>query len=272
MKRLDLVSKVEEEARILRSVIEKATKLETGKMDVILSPELSGIAAHESVGHPQEADRILGREGAQAGESYLKKDSLGYKIGSSEANVSDDPNLVHSNGYCPVDDEGVRAAEEAAHSGWRDHRVPPEQEHLGRARGQEQRVGQVGRLQQGADHQDVEHVRRARRPHGRGAHQGGEARDILQVIHRMEHRRQEAQPAVRRPRGVQDQERELGTLVKAPVLEITTPALWGSVRARAGPFESATCGKGGPDAGHPCLDGRTRHPARRREDRDEVRG
>ena len=48
VKRLDLVSKVEEEARILRSVIEKATKLETGKMDVILSPELSGIAAHES--------------------------------------------------------------------------------------------------------------------------------------------------------------------------------------------------------------------------------
>jgi len=44
--------KVEEEARILRDVIAKATKLEAGKMDVILSPELSGIAAHESGGAP----------------------------------------------------------------------------------------------------------------------------------------------------------------------------------------------------------------------------
>ena len=76
-------------------------------MDVVLSPELSGIAAHESVGHPQEADRILGREGAQAGESYLSRDSLGMKVGSEEANVSDDPTLAHSNGYSPVDDEGV---------------------------------------------------------------------------------------------------------------------------------------------------------------------
>src|SRR5208283_224621 len=98
VKRLDLAAKLEEEARILRQVLTKATKSPTGVMDVLLSPELSGIAAHESVGHPQEADRILGREGAQAGESYLKKDSLGYKIGSREANVSDDPTLAHSNG------------------------------------------------------------------------------------------------------------------------------------------------------------------------------
>ncbi len=77
-----------------------------GVMDVILSPELSGIAAHESVGHPQEADRILGREGAQAGESYLKKDSIGFKVGSREANISDDPTLAHSNGYAPSTTRG----------------------------------------------------------------------------------------------------------------------------------------------------------------------
>ena len=107
VKRIRLVECVEEEAETLMMVVGKAQKAPTGIMDVLLSPELSGIAAHESVGHPQEADRILGREGAQAGESYLSKDSLGMRVGSEEANVSDDPGLPHSNGYSPVDDEGV---------------------------------------------------------------------------------------------------------------------------------------------------------------------
>ena len=107
VERLDLVKRVEREAKTLGEVLRKATKPPEGTIDVVLSPELSGIAAHESVGHPQEADRILGREGAQAGESYLKRDSLGLKIGSTEANVSDDPTLLNSNGFSPVDDEGV---------------------------------------------------------------------------------------------------------------------------------------------------------------------
>ena len=177
-------------------------------MDVILSPELSGIAAHESVGHPQEADRILGREGAQAGESYLKKDSIGYKIGSREANISDDPTLVHSNGYCPVDDEGVTGDKEAADRRREDHRVPAEQEHRGRAQGQEQRVGQGG-----IDFNREPIIRMSNTfvepgdySQG-GADQGGQERHLLQVIHRVEHRRQEAEPEVRRARGLPHQER-----------------------------------------------------------------
>jgi Predicted Zn-dependent proteases and their inactivated homologs len=50
-----------------------------------LAPEISGIMAHESVGHPFEADRILGREAAQAGESYLGRDAVGSRVGSPEA-------------------------------------------------------------------------------------------------------------------------------------------------------------------------------------------
>jgi hypothetical protein len=57
-------------------------KLLKGKYDVILSPELVGIASHESCGHPYEADRILGREAAQAGKSFVSKEMLGEKIGS----------------------------------------------------------------------------------------------------------------------------------------------------------------------------------------------
>ncbi|HLQ06790.1 MAG TPA: TldD/PmbA family protein, partial [Nitrososphaerales archaeon] len=107
VKRINLVDKIEEEARAMGRVLKTATKPPADSLDIVLSPELSGIAAHESVGHPQEADRVLGREGAQAGESYLKASSLGRKIGSAEANVSDDPTLIHSNGFVPVDDEGV---------------------------------------------------------------------------------------------------------------------------------------------------------------------
>src|SRR5271155_969399 len=98
VKRIRLFELVEEEAQTLVEVLDRAEKAPTGIMDVVLSPELSGIAAHESVGHPQEADRILGREGAQAGESYLSRDSLGMKVGSDEAYVSDDPTIAHSNG------------------------------------------------------------------------------------------------------------------------------------------------------------------------------
>jgi TldD protein len=50
---------------------------------------------------------------------------------------------------------------------------------------------------------------------------------------------------------------EIGELVKAPVLEITTPALWGSVKARGKrmEFEAATCGKGDPMQGVPVWTG-----------------
>ena len=109
VKRIGIVEKVEEEANVMGKVLRNSRPPPTDTLDVVLSPELSGIAAHESVGHPQEADRVLGREGAQAGESYLKANSLGTKIGSDQANVSDDPTLLHSNGYVPVDDEGVVA-------------------------------------------------------------------------------------------------------------------------------------------------------------------
>jgi TldD protein len=46
-------------------------------------------------------------------------------------------------------------------------------------------------------------------------------------------------------------------LVKAPVLEITTPRLWSSVKARSRTleFEAATCGKGDPQQGAPVWTG-----------------
>ena len=99
---------VESEARKMVKII-NAKRNKKGKYDVILAPELVGIVVHESCGHPLEADRILGREAAQAGESYAKIDSIGKKIGSEKVTIVDDPTVKGSYGFYLFDDEGVKA-------------------------------------------------------------------------------------------------------------------------------------------------------------------
>ena len=91
-----------------RSLLE-GKKSPEGKMDIVVSPMVSGIAAHESCGHPTEADRVLGREASQAGKSFIGPDGLGMKVGSEVVNVCDDPTLPHAIAYYETDDEGVRA-------------------------------------------------------------------------------------------------------------------------------------------------------------------
>jgi TldD protein len=78
-------------------------------MDVIACPQVVGIMVHESAGHPYEADRIFGREAAQAGESFIEKDMIGHQIGNEAVNVVDDPTLPNSYGHYLYDNEGVEA-------------------------------------------------------------------------------------------------------------------------------------------------------------------
>ena len=105
----DLREKVREKADVLSKIITKAKKPPQGDIDVILGPDVSGIISHENCGHPHEADRILGREGAQAGESYLKEHEIGFKIGNECVNVFEDPTIMGSYGFYLYDDEGVKA-------------------------------------------------------------------------------------------------------------------------------------------------------------------
>jgi TldD protein len=86
----------------------KAGSPPRGRMDVILSPEIVGLSVHESIGHPSEADRVLGREAAQAGLSY-RRDYKEPVIGSSHVTVYDDPTIPGSYGFYLYDDEGVPA-------------------------------------------------------------------------------------------------------------------------------------------------------------------
>jgi TldD protein len=57
-----------------------------------------------------EADRILGREASQAGESYVKPEYINnYRVGGEHATVIDDPTIPGSYGFYLYDDEGVKA-------------------------------------------------------------------------------------------------------------------------------------------------------------------
>lgn len=105
----DLEQYVSDEAHTLQRVLTKGRAPPTGPVDVICGPEVTGIATHESCGHPYEADRILGREAAQAGESFVSLDMMGQQIGSEHVSVIDDPTIPHSYGFYLYDDEGVPA-------------------------------------------------------------------------------------------------------------------------------------------------------------------
>jgi TldD protein len=109
VKSMNLVGIAKEEAEAMSKVLLEGRSVVPGRYDVVVGGEVSGIIAHEACGHPQEADRILGREAAQAGESYLKRNMLGRRIGSPAVSVSDLPSIPNSNGFYLYDDEGVRA-------------------------------------------------------------------------------------------------------------------------------------------------------------------
>ena len=73
---------------------------------VVMNPDFVALLAHEILGHPSEADRVLGKEMAWAGGAWWKN-KLGEKIGSENLNVFDDPTIKESLGWYQFDDEGV---------------------------------------------------------------------------------------------------------------------------------------------------------------------
>jgi TldD protein len=105
----DIKEKVVNKINVLAKIITSAKKPPEGTIDIILGPDVAGIISHENCGHPHEADRILGREGAQAGESYLREHEIGYKVGNECVNIFEDPTIPDSYGFYLFDDEGVKA-------------------------------------------------------------------------------------------------------------------------------------------------------------------
>ncbi|MEM3927217.1 MAG: TldD/PmbA family protein [Desulfurococcaceae archaeon] len=106
----DIPHEAGKEAANLENVLLNGVQPPSEKLDIVLGPEVVGLIVHESAGHPMEADRILGREAAQAGESFVKPYMIGkQKIGNEFATVIEDPGIPGSYGFYLYDDEGVRA-------------------------------------------------------------------------------------------------------------------------------------------------------------------
>ena len=105
---INLQDKISSDIKSIKKAM-KAPAIDRGKMDVVIGPEISGIVAHESAGHPTEYDRIVGREGALAGESFLTGKQYPFQIGSGAVSVIDDPSMKGSFGFYVYDDEGVQS-------------------------------------------------------------------------------------------------------------------------------------------------------------------
>ncbi|MBX5329233.1 MAG: TldD/PmbA family protein [Candidatus Bathyarchaeota archaeon] len=97
-----------ETGRKAESLLEaKAVKTEKDAV-VVLDSNYVALLTHEIVGHPSEADRVLGREAAWAGTTWWAG-KIGEKIGSDYFTAYDDPTVAGTLGYFLYDDEGVKA-------------------------------------------------------------------------------------------------------------------------------------------------------------------
>ncbi|MHA1771514.1 MAG: TldD/PmbA family protein [Candidatus Thorarchaeota archaeon] len=113
IKDAQVIERIGDEVERLKKAATQAKPMKElldGPIDIIVGPEVAGIISHENVGHPSEGDRIMGREGAQAGESFWRDLKLGEsRVGSEAVTVSEDPTIPNTGGFYLYDDEGVKA-------------------------------------------------------------------------------------------------------------------------------------------------------------------
>jgi len=246
-----------EEAYSLSTSLMEARTPPTGEMDVVLGPEVAGIVCHESCGHPAEADRILGREAAQAGETYLKADSLGLRVGSSVVNVVDDPTLPRSFGFYLYDEEGVKARKrvlikegvihEFLHNRETAHQFEVESNASSRstAYNREPIIRMANTFLEPGDYSKEELIE--------GVKHGVYIKNFMEwnIDDRRFNQRYVGLEAYLIEKG------KLMEKVRNPVLEVTTIGLWSAIDAvgKNLNFQAAYCGKGDPMQGIPVWTG-----------------
>jgi len=109
MEQLIYKNKVQQSAQeiaLKTSQLINAKPAKEEKSTVVMNPDFVSLLTHEILGHPSEADRVLGKEMAWAGGAWWKG-KIGEKIGSEKLNVFDDPTIKESLGWYYFDDEGV---------------------------------------------------------------------------------------------------------------------------------------------------------------------
>jgi TldD protein len=248
---------VSEEATTLGRILRAGKQAPKEKLDLVLGPEVTGIVCHESCGHPQEADRILGREAAQAGESYVKRDMIGHRVGTQAVTIVDDPTLPNSYGFYLYDDEGVKArrrtlikegviteflhnretgAEFGLSSNGASRAVSYDREPI---------IRMANTFMLSGDFTEDELVSDVRK--------GVFIKTFMEW--NIDDRRYNERYVGLESYLIEDG--EITIPVRNPILEITTPGLYGSVDAvgKEVQFEAATCGKGEPEQGAPVYHG-----------------
>jgi TldD protein len=257
IERWDVPLRAAKEVDALSLTLLKAESMKEETCDVVLGPEVVGIVSHESSGHPSEADRMLGREAAQAGETYLQRDSISTKIGSDVVNVVEDPTLPRSFGFYLYDDEGVKARRRYL---IKEGRVAE----LLHNRETASEFGVSSNASSRAVSYDREPIVRMSNtfvePGGlefdelvEGVRYGVYIKNFMEwnIDDRRFNQRYVGLEAYRIEDG------ELRGRLRGPILELTTPALWSSVDAvgRDIEFSAASCGKGDPMQGIPVWTG-----------------
>ena len=246
-----------DEAKMLGRLLRESVSPPKGEVDMVLGSEVTGIICHESCGHPHEADRILGREAAQAGESYLKPDMLGHRIGTENVTIIDDPTLPNSYGFYLYDDEGIKAGprtliREGVIAGFLQNRETAAELGVG-SNGAARSVGydrepiirMANTYMKPGDYSREELIE--------GVKHGVYMKSFMEwnIDDRRYNQRYVGLEAYLIEHG------KVTTPVRNPILEVTTPGLYGSVDAvgKEMEFAGATCGKGDPMQGAPVWTG-----------------
>ena len=112
------IEKITDEVNVLSvadEIANKASNLVYAKpikeeiTTLVMNPDFVSLLTHEILGHPSEADRVLGKEMAWAGGAWWAG-KLDEKVGSTELNVFDDPSIDGTLGWYEYDDEGVESS------------------------------------------------------------------------------------------------------------------------------------------------------------------
>lgn len=257
VKEWNLVDHTKERAKTLGKILKTAAKAPKGKIDLILGNQVVGLVVHESVGHPYEADRIFGREAAQAGESFVTRDMLGKRIGTEVVTVVDDPTLENSYGHYLYDDEGVPARRRFLMK----EGIINEFLHNRETAAEMGVSSNAAARASGFNREPI--IRMANTFMLPGDHTFEElAEDISFGVYmktfgewNIDDRRYNMRFIGRECYLIE--KGKLKGMVRRPVLEITTPGFYSSVDAvdKTLRFEGATCGKGDPMQGMPVWHG-----------------
>ena len=256
----NLVKQMTNEAKMLQSVIKEARASTPGKMDLVCGPEVTGIAAHESCGHPMEADRILGREMSQAGMSFISPQGpywLGTKIGSSKVTVVDDPTMKSSYGYYEYDDEGIKARPRYLYKKGVINEFLQNRESASK-------LGTRSNGSSRAIRYDREAIVRMANTFVKPGDYSEEEifEDVKQGIYmksftewNIDDKRFNQRYVGREAYWIENG--ELKQRIARPIIETTTPIFWSAVDAvsKRVKYDAATCGKGDPAQGMPVYTG-----------------